>query len=85
MVDPAILPDRPVSPKLFKFLVAGIALGLMAGFGAAAAFELVFDHSVKTGQELELLSPLPVLGTVPHLKPRGRLPRGALIVEPTSV
>ncbi|MBL7031782.1 MAG: chain length-determining protein [Nitrospira sp.] len=66
IVDPAVLPTKPVSPNRVRIIL----FGLMAGF--AGAFGLVFlvdlmDTSVKTLDTLKTLG-FPVLAVIPAMK-----------------
>jgi polysaccharide chain length determinant protein (PEP-CTERM system associated) len=76
ILDPANLPEHPVSPNKLLFLLAGIVLGLGAGIGTALAADFL-DHSIKHVQELEELLPFPVLASIPFIETElGRRPRG---------
>jgi polysaccharide chain length determinant protein (PEP-CTERM system associated) len=75
VLDPAQVPQKPVSPKPMVFLLLGILVGLGAGVGAAFLAEIA-DPTVKNLRELEALLPYPVLLTLPRLKePRRRFRR----------
>ena len=63
LIDPASFPEKPVSPKRWLILVAGVILSLGAGFGTVALAEHL-DHSVKTSDELARLTGLPILGSI---------------------
>ena len=67
-LDPANLPDRPFFPNVYQFLLGGLVLGLMAGFGTCLAAEFL-DASIKNRMELEALLPYPVLVTITHANP----------------
>jgi succinoglycan biosynthesis transport protein ExoP len=64
VVDAALPPARPVRPKTALYLALGLLLGGMAGL-AGAFVEEAFDSSVKTPEELEAATALPVLGAIP--------------------
>lgn len=66
MLDPAYLPEKPDSPKPFRILGLGLALGLFVGLGLAVAAE-VLDPTVKDAEQLQTLLPFPVLARIPHL------------------
>ena len=60
----AQLPTSPISPNLTLNLAIGLVIGAM--FGIFLAFLLDFlDKTVKTEQEIEKLTNLPVLGMIP--------------------
>ena len=63
LIDPASFPEKPVSPKRWLILLAGVIMSLGAGFGTVALAEHL-DHSVKTSDELARLTGLPVLGSI---------------------
>ncbi len=67
LIDPASFPEKPVSPKRWLILVAGVILSLGAGFGTVALAEHL-DHSVKTSDELARLTGLPILGSIITIK-----------------
>jgi capsular exopolysaccharide synthesis family protein len=67
VVDPAVLPVKPVWPReLLSLLLAGI-LGTVLGFGAAFAREQM-DTRVRTREDLRTASGMvPILGTIPRI------------------
>jgi capsular exopolysaccharide synthesis family protein len=67
IVDPAVLPVKPVWPRpVLSLLLAGI-LGTVLGFGAAFAREQM-DTLVRTRDDLRLASgAIPILGTIPRI------------------
>ncbi|MBI5468414.1 MAG: chain length-determining protein [Deltaproteobacteria bacterium] len=64
IVDPAVLPTRPVTPRL-KVMLAGVFIGLIGGIGAVFLREQ-FDSSIKETQTLKLLG-LEVLAVIPKI------------------
>jgi capsular exopolysaccharide synthesis family protein len=66
VIQPASIPEEPVSPKS-KFIFA-LALfgGLIAGLGVSFVLDSV-NTSIRTMDECELCLELPVLGTIPRL------------------
>jgi polysaccharide chain length determinant protein (PEP-CTERM system associated) len=66
ILDPAFLPERPVSPNRWLFLWGGMIAGLVAGLGASVAAEML-DPTIKSLREVESLLPFPVLAALPHL------------------
>lgn len=81
VVDAATRPGSPSSPNLLRALIQALALGLVFGCGAAYGLERI-DNKVRSGEELEKLTGLAVLGVIP--KTRGSVtdeladPRSAL-------
>ena len=63
----ALVPDEPSAPNLPLILFLGGLLGSCVGCGLALAFGAL-DHRVRTLQEVEVASGLPVIGTVGNLK-----------------
>jgi uncharacterized protein involved in exopolysaccharide biosynthesis len=66
IIDPAILPENPVSPKRGLIFLAGFLLSMGAGLGMVALTENL-DHSVKSADELAWLTGLPVLGSIARI------------------
>ncbi|MCG9892546.1 MAG: polysaccharide biosynthesis tyrosine autokinase [Thermosynechococcaceae cyanobacterium MS004] len=67
VIAPAILPDKPISPKILLNLAIGTVMGLLLGVGTALLLEAL-DNSVKTVKEAQNLFDLTVLGTIPTLE-----------------
>jgi polysaccharide biosynthesis transport protein len=63
LIDPASFPEKPVSPKRWLIMLAGVFLSLGAGVGTVALAEHL-DHSVKNSDDLARLTVLPVLGSI---------------------
>lgn len=78
IVDPAVAPDRPIKPRKMLNLALGGMLGLMLGIGVAFLREFM-DSSVRTREDLQNFSRVPVLGVIPRIKEavrlNGRAPR----------
>lgn len=64
-VEPAVRPDRPVSPKLLVNLLVGLGVGVLVGLGLVAVFEYI-DDSIKSPDELREAWDAPQLGVVPR-------------------
>lgn len=74
ILDNASLPARPFSPQIFRNLVLGAALGLLAGVGAALLVESL-DRSVRSRQVIESLTPgVPSLVAIPTIRSGKELP-----------
>ncbi|MBI4227502.1 MAG: polysaccharide biosynthesis tyrosine autokinase [Candidatus Omnitrophica bacterium] len=74
IIDPAELPDRPVSPHRFSMIVWGGLVGLALGGGVALLRELL-TTAIRIRRDLEELVDLPFLGHViriPFSAGRGR-------------
>ncbi len=66
ILDPAILPKRPIEPDMKKLFLLVVAVGL--GFGGGIVFLLEYqDSSFKGTEDVETYLELPVLTTVPPI------------------
>jgi polysaccharide chain length determinant protein (PEP-CTERM system associated) len=65
IVDPAVIPEVPVSPNRPVIILIGIVLGLVAGAGATYLAER-FNHSIRSLNELRTLG-LPVFAVIPRI------------------
>jgi succinoglycan biosynthesis transport protein ExoP len=66
VLDPAILPVKPVSPNMVVIILFGLVAGVAAGFGTIFLLDNI-DHSVKTVDELKKLFGAPVLAVIPQI------------------
>lgn len=64
VIDKAILPNTPVSPKSLIIVLAALALGLIIPFVIIYITNLL-DNKIKTRLDLEGKTPIPFLGDVP--------------------
>ncbi len=67
IVDPAVLPDSPVSTQGNINILLGAIIGLLLGIGLAFIIESV-DTSIGTIEDIERVLKLPVLGIVSSAK-----------------
>lgn len=67
ILDPAVLPEKPVKPDRNKILLIGAFVGLVVGLGLTW-FRESFDQSFRTASDLEDYLGVPVLARVPNLK-----------------
>ncbi len=67
ILDPAVLPEKPIKPNRNTILFAGGLLGIALGFGLAW-FRESLDQSFHTVSDLEEDLRIPVLVTIPNLK-----------------
>jgi polysaccharide biosynthesis transport protein len=63
VIEPALLPKQPISPRPKLNLVLAILVGLMLGIGIAALQEAL-DNSLQSGEDVERELGLPLLGMV---------------------
>lgn len=66
VIDPAILPTRPVSPNRVRILVLGILASIAGGFGFVLLLDTL-DDSVKTLDALKGFG-MPVLAVIPVIQ-----------------
>jgi capsular exopolysaccharide synthesis family protein len=64
IVDPAMVPSGPAHPNKSRNILMAILVGLIGGIGLAFLREYM-DNTVKTPDDIELLSNLPSLAVVP--------------------
>jgi polysaccharide biosynthesis transport protein len=82
IIDPARLPEKPVSPNVPVILIIGAFLGIGAGVGTASMKEYG-DHSVRNERDLTALIPVAVLASIPEIlteKDRAQQRRKAWVV-----
>jgi capsular exopolysaccharide synthesis family protein len=87
LVDPPVLPDRPVSPRpLFNTAISAI-LALLVATGVAFVWERL-DDRVRTPEDVERVTGLPTIGTIirmPTERGRKEFYRLATLLYPRSV
>jgi capsular exopolysaccharide synthesis family protein len=77
VVDPALVPSVPSRPQKARNIILAILIGLVGGVALALLREYL-DNTVKTPDDIELLTRLPSLAVVPAfatLNGRGRMPK----------
>lgn len=67
VVDPAVTPLKPIKPNKRLNVVLAAFLGLVMGVGAAFTREQM-DRSIRTREELQALTQVPVLGMIPRIR-----------------
>jgi polysaccharide biosynthesis transport protein len=82
VIDPAKLPTRPVEPKVPLVMALSVVFGLGAGIAFAFTAEGL-DNLVRSSEEVESLTGIPLFGIIPHIK-LGRS-KGSLDLEPAGV
>ncbi len=70
IVDPAVIPEAPVKPRVYLNLAGGLFLGLCLGTGLAF-FQEYLDKTMKTADDVERLVRLPSLGILPRFALNG--------------
>ncbi len=66
IIDPAILPDRPVSPKKPRNLALGVIVGLLVGIGLAF-FQDYLDDTIKDPDSAKRELGWPLLAAIPFI------------------
>ena len=66
IVDPAKLPQKPISPDVKKFLVLAVAAGLAIGGGLIFLIDFL-NSSIRKPDELEDAMGIPVLTSIPRI------------------
>ena len=66
ILDPARVPDKPISPIRFQINAIGAVAGLVLGLGLIALLEFL-DSSFKSETDVLAALALPVLATVPYM------------------
>ena len=67
LVDPAVEPLEPVSPRVPLNVAVALLVGLMAAVGLAFLIEYQ-DRSLKESDQITQLLELPVLGVIPQME-----------------
>ena len=68
IVDPARAPKLPSEPNLVRNVALSLAFGLFGGMCLAFGLEKINEKTIRTVEQVQLLSPLPVLGALPLLE-----------------
>jgi len=67
VIDPATLPTRPIEPNIPLAMALSMILGLGSGVGLAFIAENL-DNTVRSTEDIESLTAIPLFGSVPHFK-----------------
>ena len=67
ILDPAVVPDRPIDAGHSKKAIMGLFLALMLGVGCVFFLELT-DRRIKTRDDVKRYLKLPILGAIPLVK-----------------
>jgi succinoglycan biosynthesis transport protein ExoP len=66
VIEEAQVPTKPEKPNKLKIMFGGIFLALFAGFFASVFMENM-DHSIKSTEQLQKITKLPVLTVLPYV------------------
>lgn len=80
-LEPAQVPHSPDGPRTERTVILGLVMGLMGAIGMAFFVDYL-DNTVRTAEDLELKSGVPVLGVIPSMKGRGKTIELAMLHEP---
>lgn len=64
VLEPAIVPQKPATPRKELNLALGVVLGLLAGFGLAFLVESL-DTTLHSADQIKKTAELPLLGRIP--------------------
>ena len=64
VLDPALVPGAPIKPNRTKILLIGLLIGLVVGMGQAF-LRKILDNTIKSAEDVEKLTDLPLYGVVP--------------------
>ena len=70
IIEPAMLPLKPVKPDRAKLAMLGCVMGAILGFALVFLVEYL-DHSLTTVEDVERYLGLAVLGTIPRIEMQG--------------
>lgn len=71
VINPATLPDTPVSPNTTQNIFIGTILGLIVGMGTVLLAHLL-DRRVREKGQVELITRAPVVGSIPFRRREDR-------------
>ena len=67
IVDPARTPGSPIKPRRAWMILMGFGLGLLLGIGQAL-LRMYLDDSIKTQEDVEKLTDIPLYGVLPLIR-----------------
>ncbi len=80
-LEPAAVPLSPDGPRTARTVLLGLALGLLGAVGMALFVEYL-DNTVRSAEDLEMKTGMPVLGVIPPARNRGTSIDMAMLKEP---
>lgn len=69
VIDPAIVPARPVRPQRDRIIALSLVMGLMLGIALAFLLEYL-DNAVRSTEDVATMLQVPLLGIVPEVRAR---------------
>ena len=67
IIDNAFIPEKPIKPKRKLIVLVGIILGFIVGI-AMAFLRAFLDNRIKTEEDIEKATRVPIYGVIPHIK-----------------
>jgi tyrosine-protein kinase Etk/Wzc len=67
VLDSALLPGLPIKPKRLLIILVGMILGFIVGI-ALAFLRAFLDDTIKSAEDMDKLSNIPLYGAIPHRK-----------------
>ena len=67
VIDPARVPKQPIKPRKMLNFILGFIVGCSLGIGLALFLDVV-DTTIKTAEEVEQYTGLPVLASIPRIR-----------------
>ncbi len=67
LLNPAQIPQSPTSPRIPMNVAVALVIGLMIGIALAFLFEHL-DNTIKTAEDVQKITGLPVLGVIPDFE-----------------
>ncbi len=83
VVEEALTPTKPSKPKVIMNIVLGLVVGLAGGLGLGLVLENL-DPVIHSRDELESLTSLPVLGSIPQMRAARGIRRDAFILRESA-
>jgi capsular exopolysaccharide synthesis family protein len=83
-LEPAEVPTEPDGPRAARTVLLGLVVGLVGALGTAFFVEYL-DNTVRSPEDLEIKTGLPVIGVIPLARGRGRTIEGAVLHDPRQV
>ncbi len=71
MINNAFVPESPIKPKRTVIIISGFILGIILGI-ILAAVKHFLNNTIKTTNDIEHLTTIPIYGTLPLLNTKNR-------------
>lgn len=71
IIDKALVPSSPIRPRVKSNILMAILFGLLGGIGVAYIIESM-DNTIKTEDDVEKYSNIPLLGIIPFYDPKDK-------------